>query len=87
MATALAAARDAAAGHEAVCVSHQLPIWALRLHTERRRLWHDPRSRRCALASVTSFHYDGETLERVEYAEPAAHLLPQSPSAGTARGA
>ena len=27
---AMDAARDAARGHEAVCVSHQLPIWTVR---------------------------------------------------------
>ena len=35
---ALNAARDAARGHEAVCVSHQLPIWIVRSFVERRRL-------------------------------------------------
>ena len=29
-------ARDAARGHEAVIVSHQLPIWITRLHVEKR---------------------------------------------------
>jgi broad specificity phosphatase PhoE len=87
MAEALRAARAAAAGHEAVCVSHQLPIWTLRQHIEGRRLWHDPRARRCALASITSFHFEGDRVVRVEYAEPAAHLLTRSPDAGTARGA
>jgi broad specificity phosphatase PhoE len=87
MTAALAAAREAATGHEALCVSHQLPIWTLRLYTEGRRLWHDPRTRQCALASLTSFHFEDETLERIEYAEPAAHLVARSPGAGTARGA
>src|SRR5215469_5443491 len=44
----LAAVRDAAAaarGHEAVCVSHQLPIWSARRSAEGKRLWHDPRRR------------------------------------------
>jgi hypothetical protein len=36
------------------------------------RLWHDPRRRECALASVTTLVYDGETLADVEYAQPAA---------------
>ena len=36
MLAAVQAARDAAEGHEAVCVSHQLPIWTLRLHVEGR---------------------------------------------------
>src|ERR1044072_5078733 len=41
---ALGAARDAARGDEAVCVSHQLPIWIVRSFAERRRRWHDPRT-------------------------------------------
>jgi broad specificity phosphatase PhoE len=68
-------AREAARGHEAVLVSHQLPIWIARLSAEHRRLWHDPRKRECSLASVTSFTYDGEKLVSVTYAEPAADLL------------
>jgi len=69
-------ARDAARGHEAVLVSHQLPIWVARLSAEQRRLWHDPRRRQCSLASVTSFTYDGDQLVSVGYAEPCADLLP-----------
>jgi broad specificity phosphatase PhoE len=68
-------AREAARGHEAVLVSHQLPIWIARLSAEHRRLWHDPRRRECSLASVTSFTYDGDKLVSVSYAEPAADLL------------
>jgi broad specificity phosphatase PhoE len=80
MEAALHAAREAAAGREAVCVSHQLPIWTLRRFLEGKRLWHDPRKRQCALASITSFHFDGDRLERIEYAEPAAHLVARSPA-------
>src|SRR3712207_3161785 len=40
MFAALEAARVAAEGHEALCVSHQLPIWTLRNFVERKRLWH-----------------------------------------------
>lgn len=87
MVRALHAARDAAAGHEALCVSHQLPIWILRQHLQGRRLWHDPRRRQCALASLTSFHFDGTRLAGVEYAEPAGHLVAQAPAAGRAKGA
>lgn len=72
---ALATARDAAVGHEAVAVSHQLPIWVTRLQVEGRRLWHDPRQRQCSLASVTSFTYSGERIVAVGYAEPARDLL------------
>ena len=68
---ALEAARDAARGREAVCVSHQLPIWTVRCAVEGRRLWHDPRKRQCALASVTSLTFDGERVVGLAYAEPA----------------
>ncbi|MDT5172970.1 MAG: hypothetical protein QOG19_2272 [Mycobacterium sp.] len=72
MATAADKARARAAGHEAVCVSHQLPVWTLRMHVTGERLWHDPRRRECGLASVTSLVYDGDRLVDVEYSEPAA---------------
>jgi len=87
MAAALHAARAAAEGHEALCVSHQLPIWTLRRHLEHKRLWHDPRRRRCALASITSFHFDDATLVGIGYSEPAAHLVARLPGAGSAKGA
>ena len=64
MLAAVEAARDAARGHEAVLVSHQLPIWTLRLHVEGRRYAHDPRRRQCGLASVTSLTYDGDRFAR-----------------------
>ncbi|MFD0571708.1 histidine phosphatase family protein [Kitasatospora gansuensis] len=73
---ALAAARDAARGHEAVCVSHQLPIWIARSFAERRRLWHDPRKRQCSLASLTSFTYEGDRIVSIGYREPTRDLLP-----------
>jgi broad specificity phosphatase PhoE len=78
MLAAVEAARDAARGHEAVLVSHQLPIWTLRLHVEGRRYLHDPRRRQCALASVTSLSYDGDRISRVEYAEPAGATDPDA---------
>ena len=56
---------------EAACVSHQLPIVSLRRFLEGRRLFHDPRKRQCALASVTSFTFDGDVVVRIDYAEPA----------------
>ena len=63
-------AREAAPGQEAVCVSHQLPIWVSRLAAEHRRLWHNPNNRQCALGSVTSFTFDGDELAGVSYAVP-----------------
>lgn len=71
------AARAAAEGHEAVCVSHQLPIWTLRRLLEGKRLWHDPRKRECSLASLTSLEFDGATLVRIHYTEPAGHTDPR----------
>ncbi len=76
MHAAIENARAEAAGHETVLVSHQLPIWIARLGAEHRHLWHDPRKRRCSLASVTSFHYEGTQLASIGYAEPSADLLP-----------
>jgi broad specificity phosphatase PhoE len=87
MTAALHAARTAAEGQEALCVSHQLPIWTLRQHLDGKRLWHDPRRRKCALGSLTSFHFEDDRLVRVEYAQPAAQLMDGSPGPGTARGA
>jgi broad specificity phosphatase PhoE len=84
---ALLAAREAAEGHEAVCVSHQLPIWTLRRHVEKKRLWHDPRRRECSLASLTTFHFEDTKIVGIGYAEPAAHLIALSASARDARGA
>ncbi|MEU7865493.1 histidine phosphatase family protein [Dactylosporangium sp. NPDC049140] len=84
---ALLAAREAAEGHEAVCVSHQLPIWTLRRHVEKKRLWHDPRRRECALASLTSFHFEDTKIVGIAYSEPAAHLIALSASARNAKGA
>jgi broad specificity phosphatase PhoE len=72
---AIDAARDKARGHEAVLVSHQLPIWIARLKAEDRRLWHDPRSRQCTLASLTSLTYDGDALSAITYTEPSRDLL------------
>lgn len=68
-------AREHARGHEAVIVSHQLPVWLTRCKAERRRLWHDPRSRECTLASITSLVFEDDDLVDVVYSEPAAHLL------------
>jgi broad specificity phosphatase PhoE len=87
MFAALHTARRRAEGHEAVCVSHQLPIWILRRYLERKRLWHDPRRRRCALASLTSVHFEDSVVVGVGYREPAAHLVTSSPGAHTAKGA
>ncbi|MEI6119660.1 MAG: histidine phosphatase family protein [Actinomycetes bacterium] len=72
------AAKLSGDGKDALCVSHQLPIWILRSAVEGRRLLHDPRKRECTLASVTSFHFDEDSMiSGVTYSEPAKALLPQ----------
>src|SRR5699024_4712026 len=77
-------ARDLARGHEAVLVSHQLPIETLRRSLEGRRLWHSPRHRRCTLASVTTITFLDDEPVQLEYAEPARDLLSvAAPGAGT----
>ena len=76
MMAAVEDARDAARGHEAVLVSHQLPIWITRLHAEKRSFVHDPRKRQCTLCSLTSFHYTDDVLATVTYSEPAGDLIP-----------
>ncbi|MFD7657647.1 histidine phosphatase family protein [Actinosynnema sp. NPDC059797] len=70
-------ARAVAEGHEAVCVSHQLPIWTLRRFLEGKRMWHDPRRRECSLASLTSLVFEGEQLVRLVYTEPAGATNPR----------
>jgi broad specificity phosphatase PhoE len=74
-------ARAAAAGEEAVCVSHQLPIWVTRRMTEGKRLWHNPAVRECALGSVTSFTYSGDQLTGVSYTVPARRQVTQGDAA------
>ncbi|GAB3294023.1 histidine phosphatase family protein [Parasphingorhabdus pacifica] len=70
-------ARYAAAGSQAVCVSHQLPIWTLRRYLEGKPMWHDPRRRECSLASLTSLVFDDEQLVRVAYEEPVGKTDPK----------
>lgn len=75
-----AAIADAAAaagpGGQAVLVSHELPIWMARRAAEGRPLVHNPLSRQCRLASVTTFTViDGRTVD-VAYTEPAHDLAP-----------
>jgi broad specificity phosphatase PhoE len=69
-------AREAAEGHEAVVVSHQLPIWTTRLHVENRSFVHDPRRRQCTLCSLTSLHFVGDRITQISYSEPAGDLIP-----------
>ncbi|MFM6977522.1 MAG: histidine phosphatase family protein [Micrococcales bacterium] len=69
-----AIAQEAPAG-DAVLVSHQLPIWMVHLAVAGQKFPHNPRKRRCALSSITSFEkQDGRWVE-VDYRDPGAALL------------
>ena len=81
MLAAAESARDAALGHEAVCVSHQLPIWTLRRYVEARKLWHRPDRRQCGLASLTSITWEDDRIVTVTYSEPAGAAA-RRPGAG-----
>lgn len=70
---AMTEAWQAADSGDVVIVSHQLPIWITHLAVAGLPSRHDPRERRCALSSVTSFEMDedGKWTE-IAYAEPAS---------------
>lgn len=70
------AGEDAGDGGQALVVSHQLSIWTARMDAEGRPFAHDPRKRECTLCSVTSFTLRDGLVTAVDYAEPAADLLP-----------
>lgn len=71
MQAALHRARSAGAGHEAVCVSHQLPVETLRRSMTEKSLHHFPTRRLCNLASLTSFYFHDDELAGWGYAELA----------------
>lgn len=70
MRRALDAARATAVGHEAVCVSHQLPVEILRRSMNGKRLPHDPRRRMCNLASLNTFVFEDDQLIDWQYLDP-----------------
>lgn len=72
MNAAMTQAWDAADAGDVVIVSHQLPIWLTHLAVAGLPLRHDPRARRCALSSVTSFEMVDKKWTETAYAEPAS---------------
>lgn len=87
MLAAVEQAFDSVESGDVVLVSHQLPIWITHLSVAGERFPHDPRKRRCALSSITTFERvsaDEESTEsaaekarrlvEVGYVEPAASL-------------
>lgn len=78
MSAAVSAALHMAQGHEALLVSHQMPIVALTRHLQGLPLAHLPMNRHVALASVTTLVFDNFTLVDMGYEEPAAELVAQA---------
>jgi len=76
MVAAVHDARDAARGHEAVLVSHQLPIWTTRLFLEKRSYLHHPKRRQCTLCSLTSVVFEDDRVTQLRYSEPVGDLIP-----------
>lgn len=72
MLAAVEDAREQAAGHEAVLVSHQLPIVMVQRYVQGKPLAHA--RRQCDLASVTSLVFDGDVVIDWSYNTPAAHI-------------
>ena len=72
MDSAMVAAWRSVRQGDVVIVSHQLPIWVTHLSVAGKPLRHNPRKRRCALSSVTSFTRTEGRWQEVSYAEPAA---------------
>lgn len=72
MTTEMSAALDSADGGDVVMVSHQLPIWMAHRVAVGKPLFHDPRKRRCALSSITTFERRGNRMVEIGYTDPVA---------------
>ena len=59
---------------DVVLVSHQLPIEMVHRKLSGKKLPHNPRKRRTALSSVTSFERNGNDWVEVDYRDPGAGL-------------
>ncbi|MFO7691001.1 MAG: histidine phosphatase family protein [Cryobacterium sp.] len=67
---------------DVVIVSHQLPIWMVHRTLARESLFHDPRSRRCALSSITTLSWRGTRFAETGYADPAGGLQGRAADVG-----
>lgn len=78
MLAAIEAAWHAADGGEVVMVSHQMPIVMVQRAVAGKRLFHDPRKRRCTLSSITTLELQQGRFVEVSYVDPTAGLLAQA---------
>jgi broad specificity phosphatase PhoE len=67
---------------DVVLVSHQLPIWMAHRRITGKSLAHDPRRRRCALSSITTFERRGSRFVEIAYRDPAVRLSAQATDLG-----
>ncbi|WIM68029.1 histidine phosphatase family protein [Corynebacterium breve] len=74
MMDAIERARIAAEGHEAILVSHQLPIVMVQRAVADKPLPHNPLDRQCDLTSVTSLLFRDGTLTESFYSTPARDI-------------
>ena len=70
MLAAMWTAAESVDSGDVVIVSHQLPIWMAHRKLAGERLAHNPKSRRCALSSVTSFDVHPTGFVESGYWEP-----------------
>lgn len=82
MVQAMTDAADSVASGDVVMVSHQLPIWMAHRRITGRSLAHDPRRRRCALSSITTFERRNGRFVEVGYRDPASGLSAQATDVG-----
>ena len=75
-------AYDSVSGGDVVLVSHQMPIWVTHRRVLGEPLAHDPRKRRCALSSITSFERHNGRWVEVDYRDPSFHLRGQAIDTG-----
>ncbi|MGR2752147.1 histidine phosphatase family protein [Agromyces arachidis] len=82
MLEAMADAADSVDEGDVVMVSHQLPIWMVHRRVTGKSLAHDPRRRRCALSSITSFERRNGRFVEIGYRDPASGLSAQATDVG-----
>ena len=79
---AMTDAADSVESGDVVLVSHQLPIWMAHRRVTGKSLAHDPRRRRCALSSITTFERRGGRFVEIGYRDPASGLSAQATDVG-----
>ncbi|WP_378144898.1 histidine phosphatase family protein [Cnuibacter sp. UC19_7] len=82
MLAAMNDARHSVESGDVAMVSHQLPIWVTHLVITGKRPAHDPRKRRCALSSITSFEWHDGRFVELGYTDPGAPIASDATDVG-----